>query len=130
MKYYAELFILILCVIEIFHDRAVIADSKGDKLNQKKWHFFSGLYFIVVVFYTALMLNNLIISIIFILQSLAIRLTVFNNGLNISRNGWKNFFYLSDKDIDLIIKKTIGPKILFIFCILGLIISNLINFFY
>lgn len=120
-----QLMLVLLCLAEIPHDKAVIADSKFDQIEQKRWHLWSGIYYCMVVLFMAYLVKAPYYGALLLAQSFAIRLTVFGCGLNVARKGSGAFFYLSDKGIDGIIKKSVGGVGLFVACLVALILSNL-----
>lgn len=124
-----QIFLILLCLAEVPHDKAQILDSKNDYLQQKRWHLWSGIYYCMVAIFFGYLIGMPYFNIVILLQSFCIRLIFFGNILNVARKGWKEFFYLSDKGIDGIIKKYIGGIGLFISCLSFLIISNLPKFY-
>ena len=120
-----EAMLVVLCLAEIPHDKAQINDSIFNPVEQKRWHFWSGVYYVLVTIFLGYFAKAPLFGGVLLLQSFAIRLVVFGCGLNVARKGWSEFFYLSDKGIDGLIKKTIGGRLLIILCIVALVLSNL-----
>lgn len=120
-----QLMLVLLCLAEIPHDKAVIEDSEVfSPLQSKRWHLWSGIYYCMVVLFMAYLIQAPYFGGILLLQSFVIRLCVFGNGLNVARG--KDFFYLSDKGIDGLLKKTIGGVWIFVVCLIAIFISNIL----
>ena len=121
-QYLIQLVFIVLNVIEAIHDKWQIVDSKGDKEAKDKWHFWSAVYYVVMVAAFAFILKEVILFPLGLLY----RQTVFNYGLNVARG--LSFWHIGNRGLDALQTKYFGThasKIVFVICFFSIIILNL-----
>lgn len=109
--------LVVLYVVEAFHDYYVILSEAGNLTYDRKWHIWDFVFHIILASLIAYVTKEwLYIPIIAL-----IRWTVFQNVLNVLRR--KPFFYLGTNGIDGILSKIFGKAagvILFLSSLTGL----------
>lgn len=109
--------LIVLYVVEAFHDYYVILNGAGNLQYDRKWHSFDLIFHIILASLIAYIAKEWLL----IPMAGLIRWTVFQNTLNVLRG--KNFFYLGVNGIDGILSKIFGKAaglILFLFSLTGL----------
>ncbi len=121
-----QIALALLCVIESVLEKYVIAmkseTSPNYSKNNELEHIWSAAYFAAVLL-SFIVLKPSVWPLIFVAPF--IRLVFFGNLLNKLRG--KDWFYLSDRGLDKVLKNSIGGNGLFILCVVVITVFNIVT---